>query len=241
MAYSRAFFDLQLTFAGRLAAKFDLPLASVLYDYTTFSKSLIAGDWTVYCAGLDSVPDAGAWTYAFYCRHQQPDPAPADSPAAERPRFGCFSYEIRDETVIRPHFANTDRPEQHPLSAARGAARCAELGRMFASIREQAPQARTVLGNSWMYNLEAYRRLYPPAYTRVMDISSEDEFQFLALWGQCFDRNWQVRPASAAELLRRVDALDDLAELQQCFPYQILQPHCAIDEFYAFFRVKPPE
>jgi hypothetical protein len=35
MAYSRAFFDLQLTFARRLAARFHLPLTEAVYHYTT--------------------------------------------------------------------------------------------------------------------------------------------------------------------------------------------------------------
>jgi hypothetical protein len=124
----------------------------------------------------------------------------------------------------------------HPLSRARVAVRQAELSSMFAYIKQQVPAARSVLGNSWMYNLEAYRRLYPQVYTQTMTVSSAEEFQFLALWGQCFDSRWQVRTDIAAELLRRVDALTNLADLRGCFPYQILQPQGAIDAFYAFYQ-----
>ncbi|MEP7188938.1 MAG: hypothetical protein ABI901_07115, partial [Roseiflexaceae bacterium] len=151
------------------------------------------------------------------------------------PLFGCFYFVLRDASIIRPHFIPNDLPGMHPLSRARVAIRRAELARMFAYIEQHVPAARTVLGNSWMYNLKAYRRLYPPAYTQTMASSSAEEFQYLALWGQCFDRAWQVRDDIATELLRRVDVLTDLADLRGCFPYQIVQPCCAIDAFYTFY------
>ena len=106
---------------------------------------------------------------------------------------------------------------------------------MFRYIKAHVPQARTVQGNSWLYNLDAYCRLLPPEYTSSMPISAEHEFQFLALWGQCFDRHWQVRSEIADVLLQRVDALSHLADLRQCFPYQIRQPRCSIDAFYTFY------
>jgi hypothetical protein len=238
MAYSRAFFDFQLAFAYRLAAKFDLSLADTLYHYTTFTKSFDSGIWDDYLACLRQTPDATNCTYQWYCIHQHPDPKPHDSHYDGHPLFGCFYFVLRDTCIIRPHFIQNDLPGMHPLSRARIAARRAELSQMFAYIKQHVPAARTVLGNSWMYNLDAYRRLYPPSFTQTMTSSNEEEFQFLALWGQCFDSGWQVRIDIAAELLRRVDALTNLANLRWCFPYQILQPRCAIDEFYAFYQIE---
>ena len=66
MAYSRAFFELQLIFARRLAAKFDLPLSNTLYNYTTFTKSFGADAWAEYLAGSTNATDATNWTYAWY-------------------------------------------------------------------------------------------------------------------------------------------------------------------------------
>jgi hypothetical protein len=237
MTYSRAFFEFQLTFASRLAAKLDLSLADVLYRYTTFTKAFDSGAWADYVAGLRQASDASTWTYQWYCNHHQPDPQPHDSHYDGHPLFGCFYFVVRDAGIIRPHFIKNDLPGMRPLSHTRVAIRQTELSNMFAYIKQHVPATGTVLGNSWMYNLEAYRLLYPPAYTQEMPISSVDEFQFLALWGQCFDSRWQVRPNIAAELLQRVDSLSNLAELRLCFPYQILQPRCAIDAFYAFYHV----
>jgi hypothetical protein len=240
MAYSRAFFELQLTLAGKLSATFGLPRSETYYRYTTLTKSLnIAGtdDWQACMAALERAPGALDWIYQCYlARHaQEPELTPGDTEFHGRPLFGCFYYIVRDTTIIRPHLIKNDLPGMRPLSRDRQTVRRAELGRMFAHIRQHDPAARTVLGNSWMYNLEAYRRLYPPAYTASLPTSDEDEFEYLALWGQCYDYEWQIKQPIAEELLRRVDALTDLSQLRLCFPYQILNPECPIEEFYKFY------
>ena len=67
------------------------------------------------------------------------------------------------------------------------------LRRMFQHIKDNVSVAKTVKGNTWLYNLEAYRRLFPPDYTAQMEVNESHVFQFLSLWGQFFDRNWQVK------------------------------------------------
>src|SRR6266540_6388281 len=104
MAYSRAFFEFQLTFASRLAAKFDLSLADTLYHYTTFTKSFDSGAWIDFLAGVHQAPDATTWIYEWYRAHQQPDPKPHDSHYDGHPLFGCFYFVLRDAHIIRPHF-----------------------------------------------------------------------------------------------------------------------------------------
>lgn len=238
MAYSRAFFAFQLTFAQRLATKFQLPLADVIEQYTTFTKSFGRDGWDQYITGLAQSSDPTDWTYQWYWDRRDPEPGPQDSTFAGHVLFGCFYYVRRDEgKVIRPHFLKNDGPGPGPLSRERLAVRQAELRAMFAYIHQHEPQAQTVRGNSWLYNLDPYCRLFPPVYTIDLPISEYDEFQFLALWGQCFDRDWQPKPAVTQELLRRVDVLVDLAELRLCFPLQIRQPQCAIAEFYQYYGI----
>jgi hypothetical protein len=125
----------------------------------------------------------------------------------------------------------------HPLSRARMDVRRDELRRMFADIYCNVPEAQIVRGNSWMYNLEAYRRLYPPIFVATLPATTDDEFQYLALWGQCFDRDWNPKANVTQVLLQRVDQLDDLAELRHCFPYQVLQPECSIVDFYSYYGI----
>ncbi|MBI3943443.1 MAG: hypothetical protein HY326_10560 [Chloroflexi bacterium] len=94
-----------------------------------------------------------------------------------------------------------------------------------------------MLGNSWLYNLPAYTRLFPPSYTRQMEENTDGMLQQLVLWYQCVDRFWEVKPAIAAELLRRVEQVTDLADLRLCFPYQRLRPRAPIAGVYTFYGI----
>lgn len=239
MAYSRDFFAFQLTFAQRVANRFGLELADAVQRYTTVAKGIRGDDWEEYRTGLQS-DDPVQWAYDWYLARRDPDPQPDDTEFYGHALFGCFYYGMRKdetghETIIRPHFIKNDQRGCRPLGRERLAVRSAELRHMVQHIREHVPTAQTVLGNSWLYNLAAYRRLYPPAYTATLPATEYEEFQFLALWGQCFDRYWQPKPEITEELLHRVDRLAELAALQTCFPYPVLRPQCALDEFYRFF------
>jgi hypothetical protein len=235
MAFTPPFFDFQLQFARCLAARFHLSLADALFHYTTISTILGTDGWAAYVASIEDVADATAWTYQCYQAHRSLDPRPDDTTYLGHPLFGCFYYLIRDITTIRVHFVKNDSFNPRPLSRERVTARQNELGRMFAHIHASVPAAQTVLGNSWLYNLVAYRRLYPPAYIAQLPMSDEAEFQFLAFWGQCFDRAWNPKPAITCAILERLARLTDLDELRWCFPYQILQPTCPIAIFYEFY------
>ncbi|MEZ4859854.1 MAG: hypothetical protein R3C14_01030 [Caldilineaceae bacterium] len=238
MAYSRAFFEFQLVFAQRLATRFQFPLPEALYHYTTFTVSFGATDWAKYLAGLQQAVDPVDWTYQWYLNHRDPDVTPDATLFYDSPLFGCFYYTLkRQGTVARPHFLQNDQPGLRPLGRERLAVRQAELRRMFVFIQHHEPQAAIVLGNSWLYNLPAYRRIYPPVYTARLPILAEDEFQYLSLWGQCFDRNWQPQLAVTTKVLQRLDNLDELSNLRDCFPYQIRRPQCPIDVFYQHFQI----
>lgn len=236
MPYSREFFDLQFRFAEKVALKLSLPLEETLYTYTTFTKSFGDGEeWRDYMTGLRTANDPIEWTYNFYLPRSGSDLTSHDTTFHGHTLFGCFYYVIRDGGIIRPHLIKNDHSGRGVLNKERMPARQQELRAMFAHIRANVPEANTVLGNSWMYNLEAYRRLYPPQYTKTMPESDLDEFQFLARWGQFFDREWRVKESLADVLFARLDALEQLENLRYCFPYPILRPRYPIDCFYDFY------
>jgi hypothetical protein len=237
MPYSHAFFSFQVSAARTLARRFALPLTEALFHYTTLSKTAVRpADWDAFATDIAAATDVAHDTDQWYFRGRDPDPTPDDTDFHGRPLFGCFYYIVRDETVIRPHFVKNDR-HARPLSADRAHVRRSELRAMFAHIRAHEPQATTVRGNSWLYNLHAYRRLFPPAYTAVLPESEEGEFQFLARWGQLFDRNWDVRQPEGEHFLRALEEITSPAQLRHCFPYQIRQPRCAIAQMYGFYGV----
>ncbi|OGX30623.1 MAG: hypothetical protein A2787_07795 [Omnitrophica WOR_2 bacterium RIFCSPHIGHO2_01_FULL_48_9] len=82
--------------------------------------------------------------------------------------FGCFSYDVRpDDSGYKPgeifiHFANRDHVNGGPLSHGKIEKRRQELGNMFTEIKTLYPdENRIVNGNSWLYNLERYVKLFP--------------------------------------------------------------------------------
>jgi hypothetical protein len=238
VVYSSAFFGFQIDVARTLARRFDLTLHDALYHYTTLSKTAVgSGTWGAFAEGLAAADNLLGYTERWYHAHRDPDPAPGDAEFHGRPLFGCFYYVVRDETIIRPHFIKND-PHGGPLGRARMPARLAELRAMFGHIRRHEPRAASVRGNSWLYNLEAYRRLYPPAYVAGLPESDEGEYQFLARWGQLFDHRWAVRQPAGARFLRSLEQLASLDDLRRCFPYQIRQPQCEIAHFYDFYAAE---
>ena len=79
-----------------------------------------------------------------------------------------FSYDYHEEDMsIHLHFGSMgvepDQAEGDPgtLSSERYEEQRAKLAAMFAEIQAKYPNVKEVKGGSWLYNREAYRRLYP--------------------------------------------------------------------------------
>jgi hypothetical protein len=228
------FFQLQLSFAEKVAQVTQAPLEETVLAYTTLYLSFELGRsfdpahplWQAYLQGLQHAPDRAQWTYRWYQRQRTDFIADF---------YGCFYYSyLADEQTIRIHFINRETAEQSALSQARRMARVQELARMFRTIQSTLPEARTVRGGSWLYNLDAYRRLFPPEYVFTAQPIS-DEFPFLALWGQFLTRYGHLREPGTGSFLACLQQQTTLAGLTQCFPYQVLRPMCSIDHFYRFY------
>ncbi len=148
--------------------------------------------WQAYLTGLSDAEDGVAWTYHFYLQQQEQNGAPFESP------FGCFSYPLWSDNRIRIHFHNADEAPHRPFSYERMNVRLAELRLMFADIREKVLNATTVVGGSWLYGLEAYRRLFPPDFYRTAT-RGDDDYPYMALWGQFLTWDGQIKIALAPE------------------------------------------
>ena len=240
MLYPRSFFALQLEFARRIATRFALPLTDALHHYTTYAVTLKVEDsWDAFANEFMHASDPVELAYHVYAENNADEhiPAPDDSEFLGRPLFGCFYYVVRDTTIINPHYLNNDLPGMRPLSRARQTARRDELRRMFTHIRQAHPEADIVSGHSWLYNLPAYTRLFPPHFTDGMVENPNGVLNQMVLWYQCYDRFWEPAPAIADELLRRAERATDLAELRFCFPYQRFRTRAPISDFYEFYAV----
>ncbi|MDW5441319.1 hypothetical protein [Polaromonas sp. SM01] len=236
MPYSKQFFDLQFHFASRVATLSGMPLASALLDYTNFYIRFGLGRefdaahpaWREYLNGLERPTDQEDWTFSFYraCRQDVRPPSVIAS-------VGCFSYARLGSDHIRLHFQNTETEGHSPLALERREHRLAELRTLFSMVRQsEHPQAR-VVGTSWLYNLTAYRRLFPEAYLATAVVTGP-RFRNMPLWGQFLDRHGAVKQGLAAPFLRRLANQSTLDELSLCFPFQALELEAPVSAFYVF-------
>jgi hypothetical protein len=148
--------------------------------------------------------------------------------------FGCFSYTVLPGQRIRLHFHNAETQDTSPLSQERLPARIAELTAMLTHIKAHVDQPTTLIGGSWLYNVDAYRRLFPPAYLASAHVA-KDEFQYLTLWGQFLDRRGQVKAPLAVHFSECLNQTRDVSDLTNCFPFQVLHLESSIQQFYSFY------
>lgn len=238
MTYPRGFFEISLRFAQKVGEITGGPIEHTLLHYTNcyvrfgLGRDFDAANpiWQQYVTGLHQARDPADWTYRFYLECQdQATPKPGDSP------FGCFSYAVLDDGGIRLHFHNHEAPES-PLSKARMGHRLAELKAMFARLRQEVEGSACVIGASWLYNLEAYRRLFPPAYLATAQVRRA-EFAYLPLWGQFVDHRGWIKEALAARFLSCLDQQRKLEGIEDCFPFHVLYLESPIAAFYGYYDV----
>ncbi|SKA38234.1 hypothetical protein SAMN02745126_06026 [Enhydrobacter aerosaccus] len=235
MRYPKDFFELQLRFARRVAAIGGIAFERAILDYTNIYVRLGIGRgfdaghpvWLDYVEGLRRGGDATDWTYRFYLRR------PESEPPGTVARFGCFSYAVDQDGRVRLHFENRDTEPCSPLSAARVDIRREELRALLAHVEQTRPDVQQVSGVSWLYNLPAYRRLFPETYLASARIAG-GRLRNMPLWGQFLDRHGTVRPAAAQTLHERLSRQTDLRDLAACFPLQPLAVTAPISDFRRF-------
>lgn len=236
----RAYVDLQLRFAAVLAQALGLAMGASVARHTDLHRRLGLGRdpsaatapaWAAYRAGLDARPghaDRLAWTVATL--RALPPEVPAPAP------FGCFAFDPPDASgVLRLHFAaeGDRRDGAGPLARARIADRRAELRALFAHVRAVHPGVCTVRGGSWLYNVEAYTRLFPPAHvaSRARPVGHA-RFTGQSSWGQFLDHRGDVKGDLAARFLAVLDRLDP-ADPGRCFPLPMLRAEAPVRVFHA--------
>jgi hypothetical protein len=237
--YAKAFFDLQLHFAHKVTILSGLPLARALLDYTNLYIRFGLGRdfdpahpiWREYLAGLQGTNDGREWTYRFYLR--RPDAMAAPAIVAT---FGCFSYARLSGDRIRLHFENADTDGHSSLRIDRLGQRLADLTALFGHVRRTLRQPVRVVGASWLYNLQAYRRLFPPSYLATAHVIGH-RFQHMPLWGQFLDRHGEIKENMTRPFLERLECQSSLDSVGQCFPFQVLSVEASVREFYDFYGI----
>jgi len=237
----RPFFDVQLRLAEALAGRTSRPLSDTCLEFTNLHRRFGLGrigqgaplpQWVRFSEGLArcaSQAERLDWTVAFFAA------APIQESATRR--FGCFSYELAGEgDIVRIHFSSRDSDDVSPLALAKVDRRLADLRAMFADVRDRHLGARTVRGGSWLYNLAAYRRLFPPAYAASVFTPERVRLDGTSSWGQLLDFRGEVKPAARQALLDALPTLDPAAPWT-AFPLRALGAEAPIEAFYRFYEI----
>jgi len=240
------YLDLQLRFAEVLAQRTGRPLGETVALYTNFHRrfglGLVRGvpataAWAHYAARLEALPDHAArlaWTVDFQ-RGALETPPPGEH------RFGCFACDPPDPAgEVSIHFSNLDRDRQSPLADGKVEQRRDELRALFAFLREAYPAAIAVRGGSWLYHLEAYRRLFPAAYVATRRPPERPlSLQGYSSWGQFLDHRGRVRARPRDAFLANLSRLDP-QRVGVAFPLPALAATGLIGGFYLCYGLTPP-
>jgi len=216
-----------------------VPWERALLDYTNLYVRFGLGRdfdpahpvWREYLAGLGGLGQDDDWTYRFFLTRARVPAGPPPVMGA-----GCFWYSRLDEGRIRLHFQNAETDGESPLGAERLDRRMADLTTVFRHVKQTWDRPPHVVGASWLYNLPAYRRLFPPAYLATARVIGQ-RFRSMPLWGQFLDRRGEVRDHARREFLVRLDRQQSLDRLDLCFPLQVLSLEASATEFHDFYRV----
>lgn len=153
--------------------------------------------------------------------------------------FGCFACDAPDaEGVVRIHFFNADTDDVGgPLARAKLERRRAELAAMTRHVLTGHPEARVIRGKSWLYNVEAYRRLFPADYAASRTVwTGSLHLTGTSSWGQIIDSREQVRPDVRDALLANLPSLD-ANRPWLAFPLRVLATEAPIDSFAAEYGI----
>jgi hypothetical protein len=237
MTYTKSFFELQFDFATKIAEASGSPIEDVMLNYTAFYKIFGTHDWDfnatnpIWVSFLEQFQksdDKIATIYDFYLNITRDE-------EKEEHVFGCFSYHYEEkEKYIQLHFKNNETDGIGPLSDEQMPIRRSELKSLFADAFATYPQAETVVGFSWLYNLDAYKRLFPVEHIASAKVVP-DWYKSLALWGQFFDKDGNLKEEMVQAFRTCSTHKNTVEELTACFQFQVLELQTGVAIFKNYY------
>lgn len=241
------YFEVQLRLAARMAELTGASLGEAAFHNTNLHRRFGLGfagitepapAWLDYAQRLEAADGVGAQVAVTQAMFLQSEDEVLPHPGQEG--FGCFAFDPPKNGIVRIHFNNKDTDEAGgPLAAAKVSRRRAELAAMTLHIAERHPDAEVIAGKSWLYNLEAYRRLFPPEYGATRAIAAGPlHLTGTSSWGQMIDSREAIRPAVRDALVAALPALDPAAPWT-AFPLRVLAVRAPLRTFLDFYD-RPP-
>lgn len=243
---ARDFFGIQLHYADMLWWKAKIPLVEGITYHTNFHRLFAYGNLSKqapdpeftrlaeHIATKQDRNDRLAYLLLAYAAR------PADPWPADRFPFGNhFACEAPNaDGAVRIHFRNRFNNDEHgPLHACNMAQRRADLTAMFGFVASRWPGAKAVVGQSWLYNTEGYRRLFPRAYADSRKpLEGPRPIHGLSTWGQFLDFRGRAKPDIVEMFRRNLNALD-VSQPWLSFPYQVLTVTAPLQAFRDEYNV----
>ena len=236
MLLDRSYFALQQPFAERIAALTGLSRGEAYRLHTTFYALARDNDAGLPPERNDFDPSHPKWVAFVDAIERGADPVDhvyddyLDGDAQGDDGSACFTFAYwPDDRLVRLHFSN-DR-DGTALRPETVEDRRRELRAIFSTIAAEHPEAEVVRGTSWLYNLDAYRRLFPPGFVADLRPTGKPH-QFAALWAQFIDRHGVVKPALAERFLAAVDVAGSVDALDAAFPLDALAATAGVEIFF---------
>ena len=228
---ARTFFGVQLHYSGVLADKAGIPLVDAITFHTNFHRLFAYGNlakmapapkFTGLVARVAAIADTDQRLDILIDAYAKrpPDPWPADRfPFGDH--FACEAPNA--DGAVRIHFRNRfNANDRGPLHTSNIAQRRADLTMMFKHVASTWPETQSVIGGSWLYNLEAYRRLFPAEFgASRTPLVGPRPTHGLSTWGQFLDYRGGAKPEVVTRFKQTLDRLDP-AQPWLSFPYQVL-------------------
>lgn len=251
----KEYFELQYEFAKILSEKTDYSLLKIIDICTPLLRTYIyiQNDSHTSMHLRNGVSENNVLQFAYHAYLQTAQSKkelmvyhPDDSTV-----YGCFSYDrdnMEQKKEIRIHFQNREFDIVGPLDISKIEQRKKEMADMFRDIRMNHPDVETVTGLSWLYNIQAYRRLFPETYFQHESVN-ENIFQWrrgTTIWGQFIHGDYTVKTDTTRELLTRLRALQEIKPLSQLYKSSTnnspilppLQEKGPIQDFYHMYAIE---
>ncbi len=254
--YPKGLFEIQFEFAKIMAERRNISLIEAVKEYAPLLNKAIRSEdeKKELLPGLtdENLLDVGYATVIE--RRKSYDKNKLQYHDEKEHRFGCFYYRYDEATkTIAPHFFNAEAEDEWkdgksvskgPLSKDKLERRKAELADMFRDIKAKYPDAKYVNGRSNLYNLEAYRRLYPPTYKVSEEIDYDPQLWVgnTDIWGQFLGGDkkqkgeYGFKQELADEFLKKAKVVP-LNKLADAVPMPPRTAHGNIEDFYNFYKI----
>lgn len=233
--YDKEFFELQIQFARKLSEVSGMPFLELLLSHTGLYHFFRLGKvvdgnnpvWREFISRGDR--NIAERAYDLYLHVERVRDSSPENKKPRRMKFGCFQHDYNEqEKTVYIHFGNREEKDSPFANIEK---RKQELKTMFEYIKNNHPEAEYVRGDSWLYNLEKYRKIFPSEYSANPEPSNKP-YLALSTWGQFLDRNHKTKPEAFKSFKQRLQAAQTWDEALKSIPLMSLQPGTSIENFY---------